>query len=106
MAPIYTNFEGPRAKKRNVLVNTFQKVPKNLFCGLLFSENWSKWGLYSDLRELTKTIGSILKKNDLAPKIGAARGKNFLRVYCRHVSCVGYNKVIRRPLKFNRQARV
>ena len=35
---------------------------KNLFCGLLFSEKWSKWGLYSDLRELRKTIGSMLKK--------------------------------------------
>ena len=62
MAPLYTNFEGAHAKKRNVLVNTFQKVLKNLFCGLLFSEIWSKWGLYSDLRELRKTIRSILKK--------------------------------------------
>ena len=62
-APMYTYFEGARAKKRNVLVNIFQKMLKNLFCGLLFSESWSKWGLYSDLRELRKTIGSILKKN-------------------------------------------
>ena len=36
--PIYTNFEGRvRAKKRDFLVKTFQKVLKNAFFGLFFN---------------------------------------------------------------------
>ena len=40
LAPIYTNFEGRvRAKKRNFLVNSFQKpMPRNAFFGLFFKK--------------------------------------------------------------------
>ena len=38
-APIYTNFEGYRApKKRDFLVEIFQKLPKNAFFGRSFQK--------------------------------------------------------------------
>ena len=58
---------GERApKKRDFLVKIIQKVPENAFFGLLFQKIacgtknffWSKWGFYSDLGELTKSIWS------------------------------------------------
>ena len=68
LAPIYTNFEGggsARRKNQNILVQIFQKLPKNLpFLAYFFKiesavqKIWSKWGLYSDLGDLRKTLWS------------------------------------------------
>ena len=64
-APNHINLEGgAQAKTRNFVVKIFQKVSTNaLFCLFFFfknltaaQKNWSKWGLYSDLRELRKSI--------------------------------------------------
>ena len=59
-----TNFEGvggERAeKKRDFLVEIFQKVPKNACCWPFFKslnaaqKICSKWGLYRDLRDLRR----------------------------------------------------
>ena len=42
LVPVYTNFDGERApKKRDFLVNVFQKMPKKYFFFVFFIQNFA-----------------------------------------------------------------
>ena len=65
LAPIYTNFEGERAPKNAIFLSTFSKKSLKTTFLACFLKNlpalqkiWSKWGLYSDMGELRKSIWS------------------------------------------------